>query len=57
MERKGLDMTVSLIVTLVVAVAVVLILSFLLTSRTDALAAFGIENTNLDFTGFIGGGS
>lgn len=55
MKRKGLDDTISLIVTIVVLVAVVLILSFILTSRTDVLTSFGIQNTETNVTSFLGG--
>lgn len=55
MKRKGLDDTISLIVTIVVLVVVVLILSFTLTTRTDALTLFGVQNTASNATSFLGG--
>lgn len=48
-------MTISLIVTMLIVVAVVLILSFILTSRTDALTAFGVQNTKANATWFLKG--
>ncbi|MFB6216666.1 MAG: hypothetical protein ABEJ72_06835 [Candidatus Aenigmatarchaeota archaeon] len=55
MRHKGLEMTISIIMAILISVAVVLILSFILTSRTDALTALGIQNTQVNLTGFIGG--
>jgi len=55
MKRKGLDGIISLIVAIIVLVSVALVLSFILTSRTEVLSSFGIQNTGANFTSFIGG--
>lgn len=55
MNRKGLDDTISMVATIVVLTVVVLILSFILTTRTDALTAIGLENTQSSATSFLGG--
>ena len=55
MNRKGLDDTISMLVTIVVLTVVVLVLSFILTTRTDALASIGLENTQSSATSFLGG--
>lgn len=55
MNRKGLDDTISMVVTIVVLIVAVLIVSFILTTRTDALAVFGLENTQSNATSFLGG--
>lgn len=53
MGRKGLDMTISTIVTMVIVIAVVLILTGLLVTRTEALTAFGLQNSDASLTPFL----
>ncbi|MFB6207880.1 MAG: hypothetical protein ABEJ69_00875 [Candidatus Nanohaloarchaea archaeon] len=53
MKRKGFEISITLLLTIVVGIIVIGILGLLISSRADSFAQFGLKNANLSFGGVL----